>query len=276
VAKVKRSDIREFKLKNSKGNFYLVKEGDDWLLKSPIEKKADNSTVSTILSKMEYGKAKTVVSETLENPKKYRLEKPSYQIDIYLGESKAHKKVIISSLEDNVSYANDEFRPHVFTVDSTFIKDLDKSLFELRDKNFAEYNKDLADSIVVSQGDSVITFVKDTSDTWLYKGNKKVKEWKVNSLLNTIKNLKAKKFLIENTTSPKKFGMAKPERIITVYGAGRPINELRLASPNEDQKVAFCPNTKVVAEIETTTYNNMEVKPSDFIEEENKNSEDLS
>lgn len=276
VAKVKRSDIREFKLKNRNGNFYLVKEGEDWLLKSPIEKKADNSTVSTVLSKMEYGKAKSVVSETLENPKEFRLEKPSYQIDIYLGESKAHKKVILSSLKDNVSYAKDESRPQVFEVDSTFIKDIDKSLFELRDKNFAEYNKDLADSIVVSQGDSIIAFIKDTSDTWLYEGNKKVKEWKVNSLLNTIKNLKAKRFLLEDTASPKRFGMVKPERIITVYGEGRLLNEIRLASPSEDQKVAFCPNTKVVAEIEKTAYDNLEVKSSDFIEEEDEKSEDIS
>jgi hypothetical protein len=70
--------------------------------------------------------------------------------------------------------------------------------------------------------------------------------------------------------------MANPERIITVYSEGRPINELRLASPSEDQKVAFCPNTKVVAEIETSTYDNLEVKSSDFIEEEKENSEDIS
>lgn len=275
IAKVKQADVREFKLKNHDGEFYLVKEGDDWFLKSPVEKKADKTTVSTVLRKMEYGKAKSVVSETLENPKKYRLDKPAYQLDIYLGENKAHKKVIFSSLKDNISYAKDESRPQIFTVDSTYIKDLDKTLFELRNKNFAEYDKDQADSIVVSQGDSLLSFVKDTSNIWLYNGDRKVKQWKVTSLLNTINTLRAKKFLMENTPSPNGFGLAHPERIITVFSKGTVLQELRLASPGDDQKVAFCPSTKVVAEIEKSTYNNLEVKLTDFLEEKKPVSEDI-
>lgn len=275
IAKVKQSDVREFRLKNHNGQFYLIKEGSDWLLKTPVEKKADNATVSTVLRKMEYGKAKSVVSEAMANPKEYRLDRPSYQLDIYLGESKAHKKVVFSSLKDNISYAKDESRPQVFTVDSTYIKDLDKTLFELRNKNFAEYDKDQVDSIVVRQGDSLLTFVKDTSNTWIYNGDRQAKQWKVTSLLNTINTLRAKRFLIEDVISPKGFGMDNPERIITVFSKGAILQEVKLTSPGEDQKVAFCPNTKVVAEIEESTYNNLEIKLSDFLEEKKQSSEDI-
>jgi len=276
ITKVKRDDIREFRVKNEKGQFHLVKEGNDWYLEAPMETKADNSTITSFLSKMEHGKAKSVVSETLENPQEYRLEKPSYEVDLYLGESRAHKRIIFSSLKDNVSYVQDESRPHVFTVDSLFIRDIDKDIFQFRDKNFADYDKDKADSVVVIQGDSLITFTKDTSDTWIYAFKEKVKNWKMNSLLNSVKNLKANKFLLEGLSDTKQFGLATPERIIRIFSKGVQIQELKLVSVNDDQKIAFCPNSQVVAEIEKSTYNNFEVKPSEFIEEEKKIPEEVS
>jgi hypothetical protein len=276
ITKVKRTDIREFRVKNENGKFYLLKEGNDWFLKEPKETKADNSTVSSFLSKMEHGKAKSVVSELLENPQNYRLQKPNFEIDLYLGESLAHKRIIFSSLHDNISYVKDASRPHVFTVDSVFIGDINKNLFQFRDKSFAEYNKDKADSVVVAQGDSLLTFTKDTSDTWLLASQKKVKTWKMNSLLNSIKNLKAKKFLMENISTTTALGLANPERIIRVFSNGDKIQELRLAVAGDDQKVAFCTHSQVVAEIEQSTYNNFEVKISEFLEEEKQTSEDTS
>jgi hypothetical protein len=225
---------------------------------------------------MEHGKAKSVVSELLENPQNYRLQKPKIEIDLYLGESLAHKRIIFSSLQDNISYVKDASRPHVFTVDSVFMRDINKNLFQFRDKSFAEYNKDNADSVVVVQGDSLLTFTKDTSDTWLFNSEKKVKTWKMNSLLNSIKNLKAKKFLMENISTTTSFGLANPERVIRVFSKGDKIQELRLAVAGDDQKVAFCTHSQVVAEIEQSTYNNFEVKISEFLEEEKQSSEDTS
>ena len=267
VAKVKQNEINEFKLKNKNGKFHFLKEGSDWMLKSPIETNADNSSVNSILSKMEYGRVKEVVSESLDKPRVYRLDKPDYEIDLYLGEGKAHKRIIFSSLEKNRANGKDDSRPHIFTVDSTFIKDINKTLFQLRDKKFAQFEQNSADKVVVTQGDSLITFVKDTSGTWMHNDSLKLKEWKMNSFLSSLNNLQVKKFLQENISKPTKYGLATPGRIIEIFRGEEKIQQVSFGNKKENFVIAFSPFSQIVAEIDESAFNNLEVKTDEFVEE---------
>jgi Domain of unknown function (DUF4340) len=266
VSKVKQADVQELILQNPQGKFHLVKEGSDWQLNSPLSSRADNSTVSSILSKLEFGRATGVASETFDQPSRYRLNKPAYRIELLVGEARAQKNIIISDLKDNVAYVNDLNRPQVFTVDSTFIKEINKSLFQLRFKKIAEFDRDGADSLVVNQGDSVFIFNKDTSSAWYLSGNKRVKTWKMNSLLTTLNNLSAKKFLLENVPATAEYGLSKPERTITLYRGGEKIQQVLFASPAKNLKVAFSPYSRQVAEIEDSAYNNTKITASEYVD----------
>jgi hypothetical protein len=265
IAKVRESEISEFQLKNTKGSFKLVKEGSDWQLLKPKKVRGDNSTISALLRKFENGKAKSVVSESLDNSGQYNLKWPAYQIDLYVGEGKAHKQIILSKLINNASNVKDDSRPQVMTVDSIFIRDIDKTFFQLRYKKISEFDKNGVDSVLVTQGDSSLYFVKDTSDTWLLAGETKVKEWKMNSLLNSLNNLEAKKYLLENISSVTKYGLNRPERIIECFQKGERIQTLKL-NTYRDISVAYCPTSEVVAEIDKNSFSNFEVKINDFIE----------
>jgi hypothetical protein len=266
ISRVKQNEVKEFQLRNPQGTFQLVKEGNDWQLKSPIKTRADNSSVSSTLSKLEYGKANTVASENFDQPSRYRLSKPAYEIDLVIGDSRAQKRIIFSDLQNNLAYARDMSRAPVFTVDSLFIKEINKSLFQLRYKKIAEFDRDNADSVVVHQGDSLYVFTKDTNSTWFLNGNQKVKNWKINSLLNTLDNLSAKKFLQENVSAPSQYGLSRPESKIFIYRHGEQIQHLDLAAPAGKLRVAFSPDSKIVAEIEESTYNNLKVNRSEFVE----------
>ncbi len=268
VTKVKQAEVKELILQNPQGKFQLVKEGSDWQMKSPLSTRADNSVVSSILSKMEFGRATGVASETFDQPAQYRLNKPAYQVEMLVGEAKAEdrKSIIISNLKENVAYVKDMSRPQVFTVDSLFIKEINKSLFQLRYKKIAEFDRDGADSVVVNQGDSIFIFSKDTSSAWYLSGNKRVKTWKMNSLLTTLNNLSAKKFLRENVTSVSDYGLSRPERTISLYRQGEKIQEVLLSAPEKDLKVAFSPYARLVAEIEESAYNNTKITASEFVD----------
>jgi hypothetical protein len=272
VTKIKQAEVREFKLKNTHGRFHLAREGGTWNIVSPINVRAENVTVNTILRKIESGRIKSIAAESLKHPDVYRLDRPTYELDLYLGESKAHKQLIFSSLENNIAYGKDDSRPHVFAVDSLFLKDVDQSLYDLRYKKFAEVVKDLVDSVVVYQGDSVLTFHKDTSNTWFYKDNEPIKQWKMNSYLSFVNNLAAKEFLMENVTKPTRYGLANPDRRVELYANGNKIQELLLVSRPNEKKIAYCPNSKIVAEIEDLRYRNLEVKMSDWVDTQSEDS----
>jgi hypothetical protein len=265
ITKVQQSEINEFKLKNTYDDFHLVKEGNNWFITKPRETRAEKSTVDGILRKFESGKAKAIVSEMMAKPAEYDLVSPAYQIDFYIGEGKAHKTVMLSQLKNNVSNVKDDSRPQVMTVDSLFIRDINKNLFQLRYKKIAEYNNNAVDSMVVTQGDSILYFLRDKTDTWYLNGDIKTKSWKMNSFLTTVKNLTAKAFLQENTSSPKKFGLDHPNRIIEIYHNGEVVQSV-LLSTDDEKKVAFTPNSKSIIEIEANSYNNLEVKVDEFID----------
>jgi hypothetical protein len=266
VIKINRNDIRELHLKNRFGSFQLLKEGPDWHLKSPIEAKADDSNISTILSKLESGKAKSVVSETLDQPADYQLNKPAYEVDIYVGEGRAHQRIIFSALEDNSAYGKDDGRPHVFTVDSTFLKAFNKSVMELRNKKFAEFDKDNADKIEAWQGDSLITLIKDSSDTWVIQDTVKLKTWKVNSYLNSLTGLTAKKYIAEKISESKKYGFAKPQRKVSVYSNGVRIAEIDFGEEKEENVIVFGRHTQTIAEIEKSDFDKVEIKIDEYKE----------
>jgi len=272
VAKVKMDDVREFRLRNSHGEFSLSREGTNWLITSPINERADNSTANSIIRKFESGKVKSIVSESFDNPAQFNLNQPAYVADLYLGEARAHKRIIFSEIRNNSANGKDDGRPYVFTVDSVFIRDLNKSLFDLRLKTIVEFDQPSIDSITVWQGDSLLTFSKDTSNIWIYGTDQKVKQWKVNSLLSSLKNLKAEKFLMEKVSNPRKYGLDNPDVIVKLFRTGEMVQEVHLARPREDQHVAYSVESGKVIEIGMTSFNNIEVKLPDYLDTENKDS----
>jgi hypothetical protein len=265
IARVKESEVKELKLNNKQGSVHLIKEGDDWKILSPREVSADNISVNALIKKFASGIVKSVISEEMDNPRTFNLANPHYTIDFYLGEGRAHKQIIMSELVNNTSNVKEDSRPQVMTVDSSFIGDIDKSFFDLRDKKIAAFDKNAVDSVVVSQGDSTLYFVKDTSSTWMLTGLQKVHNWKMESFLNTINNLQAENFLLEDVNSTNRYGLDRPERKITCYREGMQMQQLTLSTQKE-KKVAFCPSSKVVVEIQISAYDNLEIKTADFLE----------
>jgi len=265
IAKVKESDVREIKLKNTKGSVHLIKEGSDWKILSPKEVAADNISVNALIRKFENGKAKSVIAENVDNPRKYNLANPAFSVDFYLGEGRAHKQIILSKMVNNSANLKEDSRPQVMTVDSSIIGDIDKSFFDLRDKKIASFDKNVVDRIVVNQGDSILYFIKDTSSTWMLNSKEKVKNWKMDSFLSSINNLQAEKFLLEGVASTNRYGLSDPERRITCYQGEKQVQELLINSYNED-KVALCPSTKSVIKIQSTAFDNLEIKTAEFLE----------
>ncbi len=275
LTKVKQKDVNEFNLKNSNGEFYFVREGNKWFIKRPRETRAEDAVVDGLLRKFESGKAKSIISEELESPKAYDLARPAYQIDFYLGEAMAHKNVILSRLKNNASNVKDDSRSQVMTVDSIFIKDIDKTFFQLRYKNISEFDKSNIDSVVVTQGDSILYLIRDDNQDWFLGGEIKVKSWKMNTLLTTINNLKAKTFLLENVSSPNRYGLTRPERKIEIFQHGKKIQSV-IVSIHNDKKIAFSPGSNMVVEIETSSFDNLEVKVEDYVDTSITDSEEAS
>ena len=269
----KKDEVREFTLSSPHGKFTFEKDGSDWKITKPIETKAERSAIDGVLNKLSFTNFKSVLSEEPSGLSKYGLSRPAYDIELFSGPEKAKTSVAFSKLDGNESNGKDAARPFIFTVDSTFIKPFNKDLFGFRDKSIIDFETGKATRINLSNNNEVMTFMKDTSDTWYLSTGEKAKNYKINSLLSSIKNLKAEKFINENPTYFMNYGLVNPESRIEVYEGDNLIAELNLGYKKDGFVYVYNPDRKPVVTIKEEKLKDLFPPKTDLLEEVKDNKE---
>lgn len=263
----KKDEVREFTLSNPQGSFTFIKDGSEWNLIKPIETNAEKSSVDAVLNKLDFNRIKSVLAEESSNLSGFGLDNPAYAIDLSLGAEKAKTRVIFSEVKDNVSNGKDSARPIVYTVDSTFIQPFKKDLFGFRDKKIIEFENDDITRLNLSHNNQVMTFVKDTSDNWTLNTGEKAKQWKINSLLSTIRNLKAEKFVEENPRFFMNYGLVNPESRIELFAESGLVAELNLGFERDDFIYVYNPAFKPIVIIKKEKIKELFPLREDMLEE---------
>jgi len=234
----KKDAVREIHLKSPQGYFVFIKDGANWKITQPLNAEADKVSVNALLSKLDYGRIKSIVEEKTKHLKKYHLNKPAYRIELFSGSDKAETGVSFSVLKDKKAFGKDDVRPQIFTVDAGFLKPFQKTLFDFRSKKITEFERSKADSLILTNNDTLMTFVKDTSATWQFASGQKAKSWQVKNILSALSNLKAVKFVAEKAVNLHKFGLDKPKRFLRVFAAKKLICDLEVGRKTAEQVYA--------------------------------------
>ncbi len=219
-----RDKLRELHVHNPSGNFTFTKDGIQWNMTQPLKTKADRSVVDALVNKLFYAKIKSVVSEAPKKLASYQLNKPAFRIELLSGKEKSTNTVLFSKLKAGKAFGKDESRPHVFEVDESFMKPLDKTLFDFRDKSVVSFEKKDADSLSLEYDGEKMIFHKDTTNSWVFAGGEKAKSWKITNVFSALSNLKAKKFL--SGKSLHRFGLDTPRGRFMVLSGDTKLAEL--------------------------------------------------
>ncbi len=267
----KKEEIREFTLKSPRGKFHFVKEGNEWLLTEPIKSKTDRGKVDAILNKLDWGRIKEVVAEKADQLNRYRLHRPAYRVELLSGSEKARLGVSFSSVRKNVAYGKDDARPIIFKVDSTYLQPLNKRLFDYRTKEAAPFNRDLADSLRLYFEDSLMVLHKDSTGRWIFADGKKTKSWKIINILSALNNTRVKRYVEESPRNLHRYGLDKPQGVISVFSQGEKIAELKTGKEAKEKRVyALNTLTGRVIVIDKSRIKQYFPKKKDLIEPEKK------
>jgi len=233
-----KNDVQSFELKNQSGRFAISKSGSDWKIDKPINFGADKTKVDQILNGIDSGRAKEFVDEDPQNLASYGLSNPRIQIDLLLGENKAKKSLLVGKKKDDKYYAKDDSRRPVFLVDSSFVSKFEVTLFDLRNKNVAEFSTSYVDSFRLVYVDSMIVCAKDTAGDWqvIEPEPRKAKSWMVSGITSAVSNLKVEEFVDDNPVSLKKYGLDKPTVVAKFFKDGELLREL-LVGKEKDEHV---------------------------------------
>ena len=229
-------EVRDFSLQSSASvqEQLTVKRVDEgkWRI-MPIDRLADGDVVDQFLRTISNGKAESYI---VERPGQAEMSRHGFSerftsVSIMLGEERAEKRLKIGSeAENGKHYAVDASREPIFLVDSTFVAELDKTVFDLRDKKPVRIEE--RDSIhgieLWRNGDEVFSAKRDTIGGWTITSppNRDPKSWKLNSLLTDIDGIEVEAFTLDVSDD------ASIDR--ARYGLDVPAVRIRLTSDVED------------------------------------------
>jgi len=256
--------------------FVLSKTGSEWQMEQPQKLQGDRSEVNNILNKLKNGKAKAVVTEKASSLKSYGLDKPDVVVTLWLGKDKAKKQLKIGDEKaPDRYYAKDEARDPIFTVDSTFVVELRKDLFDLRDKEIVRFLRDRVNKIELVYADSSIVCQKDTSDNWRVTAPvvQKAKKWKVSGLLSDIETLKAEEFVAEQATDLSRYGLDTPQITAKLWDDREIQTQVSLGKVKGDLVYAKVRGKEAVYLVKDRIVEKLSLKVADLVEEEEKEEE---
>jgi len=224
-------DVRKVSL--VRGIETLVVERDEagaWRLTAPIQAAADESEASSLVDALSSLRIERVVEKEAKDPKAYEI--PTTEVSIWVKGKEAPVRLLVGMENplDKSLFAMREDEPRIVLLSSTLKSTLDKTVFDLRQKDVFKFAVADVKSIRVRAKDIAWQASREEAG-WLLKAPvvSLAAKGKIDSLLESLSGLRAKAFVAE-TKSPKtlkEFGLDKPEY------------EVALSLPTANQEIVF-------------------------------------
>jgi hypothetical protein len=194
----------------------LAKSGSDWRLKTPVDARADFSTVEGVLGRLNTGQMKAIAAPNATDLKEYGLDKPSLTVTLGSGSSQAGLAIGKAAAE-GTTYARDLSRPMVFTVENSLVDELKKPADDFRVKDIFDARAFNTTRVEAVRNGQTIAFEK-AGDKWkqVAPTAKDADATKVDALTSALTGARAIGF-VEKTSA-----LDKPELIVTMkYDEGK-------------------------------------------------------
>ena len=224
VVRVDRDKVARLQVESPQGTVTLTRENDKWHITAPQALPADQVEAGSLLVKLQNLRAQGFLSEDATGIPKF-LAKPEVKVTVTDGAG-AKTLLIAPSPERRgtqaMAYAAVDGQGPVVLVDASALKDLARSVNELRDHTVlgALEPRDVKRMQVTIGGGSIV--LERTGETdWrtIEPAKGAAKSGKVDDLLYTLRGLKWKDVAAAGGEEPAKYGLDKPAVEVRLFRA---------------------------------------------------------
>jgi hypothetical protein len=247
----------------------LAKKEGKWYIPL-LNKRADESNVSGLLSKFSNSNVKTVIAENKNHASTYGLTKPSAIVSFYdkQDHQTLHYTAYIGKKIGNEYYACDKDRPMIFKIDTNMARYAFKGLDFYRNHDFAEIDRGRIDSITIEYDDQIIHMVKDSASWYAVTdtGKVKLKNWKISGLFSDLDFAQIQKFVTNDLKKLGRYGLQKPSLRIRFYHHGQMLQEFLFGKEKKDLVYAYNPEMKEIVMLKKYVMSGAKFKLEDIRE----------
>ncbi len=217
---------------------------EGWSLRKPLVAPGDEAAIEALLRQLATTKVQSFVEEKPEDLVRYGLHQPELTVTLTLGRDDAQKRLLIGKDKDDQHYARDESRDPVFLIPSSLVQAVNKSPFDLRDKAVLHFDREQVDRLELISLDGTIICQRDTASQWqmVAPESSAVKDWKLQSILSSLSNLRAESFVSEAPANLSPYGLSSPRLRAVLTGNGAHLTTL-LVGKDKGEQVYVCDGT---------------------------------
>lgn len=179
----------------------LEKQGNGWMLTSPLRYRADQSVVTAAVGKGKNIEVKNVVSSNPEKQRVFQVDSSGTLVQMYAGGNLvAAFRVGKPSASYTETYVRREGSDDVYLADGMFSYTFVQQSKDWRDKSIYRNEPDLVKSVTYKYGDTTFTLAMNDS-LWRLNGDS-VSQPTVRSVLGSLANLQADGFVDSALSAP--------------------------------------------------------------------------
>ncbi len=180
----------------------LARKGSEWFLDQPVQYRADQSIVTTLLGQLVDLRSKSVVSSNREKHGLFQVDTSGNQI-ILSGPEREEAVLVVgkAGLTSDETYVRISNADEVHLVNTNLASIAGRSVADWRDRTIVQVPREEIREITYQYGDTV--FVVAFADSLWRIGDATVEPWIVNNLLYSVSHLRADGFVDEpNAKNP--------------------------------------------------------------------------
>lgn len=190
----------------------LRKENNNWAIEEPIQARADQTEVDSLLSSIVNAKRdRTFDTEEVASEAEYGLDQPRYQIRVATPEE---ERILLVGVEDfsgsqiYVQLAEDR---QVNLTSNQLATAVDKEATDLRSKDILKFSRSDIDRIEILDEERSLILEKRDNNWYIQEPiQDRGSDSAVSSLLSTLETAQAQEFVAEEPENLDEFGLAEP------------------------------------------------------------------
>ena len=144
-----RLELQAIEIDHSGATIRLARQEEDWHLEAPIQERADQNAVSSLLSTVEFAQAQEFVSDDPEESKSFGLDQPRATMRIRHHDQDDWLILELGQQKEEYYLARNPNRPSVFTVNPEVFDKVNQDLWAYRDKEVLDVVQDQIERVVI-------------------------------------------------------------------------------------------------------------------------------
>lgn len=215
--------VKTFEYESNGVKIVASKRGLEWFLEHPVKDRGDDAMIQAFLNSMQSARVRGFAEEAAEDLTLFGLHRPWLALTLYEGERLTKKKVIFG---DQIKperlqryYGKYESNQSVFIIDSTFVKNLKKTLFDFRFKEIFSFDRSGVDRVRLVTQEKTVDCRRVSSNFWsvIFPSQNTVRTGDIEDFLALIDNLKILRFVSETSDYLHTYGLDRSALQITVW-----------------------------------------------------------